>query len=176
MRGLQRSGGAGRAARRTNTSSQPPRAARCCPNPQPQRKRYLPGAAAENRQIELQGSCRWSQSNGRTAAQDSASGKPANAQQFQGENQAHDRGEILRSRAPLVFVASTEQQRFQAQRRPREESAGALGAMKFMAADGNQVRIELANVVEGLLSKPLDRIGVVETPRSRHSAPSSETG
>ena len=79
---------------------------------------------------------------------------------FQRFDQTDDARQIFRPCAPFVFMPAAKQNRVGMQRRFDVEQPRALRPVKFVGADGNQVRVELADVFKRLLAKPLDRIRV----------------
>ena len=57
-------------------------------------------------------------------------------------------------------MAATEYNRIRKQRRFRVKQACALWPVKLVRADGNQIRVELADAFNWLLAEPLHRVGV----------------
>src|ERR1051326_8211900 len=61
-------------------------------------------------------------------------------------------------------MAAPHQQRLQVQRRFNKQRTDTLWPVNFMAANRNQIRIELINAFEREFTQPLDSIGVEHNP------------
>ena len=77
--------------------------------------------------------------------------------------------------AAFIFVAAAKNDGVGMQGRFDKKSASALGPVEFVGANRNQIRVELVNVGERLLAKPLHGVGVkknsartADLPEVRH--------
>src|SRR5579872_3980136 len=66
--------------------------------------------------------------------------------------------QIFGTRATIIFVTSAENDGIRVQRRFDKKCARSFRTMKFMGANGNQVGIELVNVLKRFFAEPLDSI------------------
>src|SRR6266852_1538595 len=81
---------------------------------------------------------------------------------FQRFSESNDAREIFSPGAAFIFMAATQQNWVEAQRRFDKERASPFRTVKFVGADRDQVGVELGDTVEWFLAKPLYRVGVEE--------------
>src|SRR5262249_55240033 len=79
-------------------------------------------------------------------------GKPDNARQ------------VLCSRPPFVLMTAAKENRVRQQWRFDEKCSSTFRSVELVGADGNQIRVELMNVLKRLLSKRLHRIRMKNYP------------
>ncbi len=77
---------------------------------------------------------------------------------FQRLDQTDDGGEIFGAGAAFMLMSAAQQDGIGMQRRPEVEQASALRAVKLVGADGDQIRVELAEVFKRFLPEPLDGV------------------
>src|SRR5208282_750015 len=79
---------------------------------------------------------------------------------LQSRHKANNSRQILRPGPPFVLVAAAEGNRVGKQGRLYVKCPRSLRTMKFVGANGNQVRIETTDTGKWFFAKPLDGVGV----------------
>ena len=73
---------------------------------------------------------------------------------------ANDAGDVLGAGAAFIFMAAAKNDGIGTKGRFDKKRPGALWAVELMGANGNQIGVELVDVLERLLAKTLHRIGM----------------